>query len=66
MEWHRQQDALEEDVRTYVLQRVDLSRDVSDAELLEMIQNRICTLSEEIHLTIERRLEIQRRVFNSL
>ncbi len=66
MEWHRQQDALEEDVRTYVLQRVDLSRDVSDAELLEMIQNRICTLSEEIHLTIERRLEIQRRVFHSL
>ena len=56
MEWHRQQDALEEDVRTYVLQRVDLSRDVSDAELLEMIQNRICSLSEEIHLTIERRL----------
>ena len=66
MEWHKRYEFLEDGLRQEILEQIDLSRDVSDDELLEMIQGKICEMGNNIYLTVEQRLEMQRHVFHSL
>ncbi|MCR5144612.1 MAG: CpaF family protein [Lachnospiraceae bacterium] len=66
MEWHKEAECLEDRLRKEILEQIDLSRDVSDDELLEMIQGKICEMGNDTYLTVEQRLEMQRHVFHSL
>ena len=59
-------EPLDVKVREAVLRRMDLSRDISDGEILSMIKEEICTLGRSRFLSIQERMEIQRKVFHSL
>lgn len=59
-------EVLDEVVREAVLRRMDLSRDLTDEEILSMIQEEICIQGKHRFLSMEQRMEIQRRVFHSL
>lgn len=59
-------EPLEDRVREAVLRQVDLSRDVSDEEMLSIIQNEICRMGRETYLSLEHRMEIQKKVFHGL
>ena len=59
-------EPLEDRVREAVLRQVDLSRDVSDEEMLSIIQNEICRVGRETYLSLEHRMEIQKKVFHGL
>lgn len=58
--------ALEDNLRRNVLQRMDLTRDLSDEEILHEIQNEICRLGKERYLSMEERMGLQKKVFYSL
>ena len=57
---------LREVVRQNVLNGIDLSRDVSDEEIIRLIQQEIIAQGVEQKLPLDERLLIQRDVFNSL
>lgn len=59
-------ELLDEKIRGAVLHRMDLSRDLSDEDILSMIMEEICIIGKEQVLSINQRIEIQRRVFHSL
>ncbi|MDD6195049.1 MAG: CpaF family protein [Lachnospiraceae bacterium] len=59
-------EPLHETIRKTVLRRMDLSRDLSDEEILSMIMEEICTLGKERFFSLQERMEIQRKVFHSL
>ncbi|MCR5641259.1 MAG: CpaF family protein [Lachnospiraceae bacterium] len=53
-------------VRQRVLDRMDLSREVADEEIVVLIEEEIIAYCKEHPLSIDQRLELQRDVFNSL
>ncbi len=57
---------LADEIRKRVLDGIDLSRDVSDEELLHLIRQEIISISSDRRLSLEERVLIQRDVFNSL
>lgn len=57
---------IEQKIRRSILQQVDLSRDISDQEIIAMIQREICQMDECKSMVIEQRLVLQNRIFNSL
>lgn len=59
-------EAWDEIIREKVLQKMDLSRDISDEEMLVLIQDAICELGKEEYLSLEERIQLQRKVFHGL
>lgn len=59
-------ESLEEKIRDAVLKKIDLTRDLSDRDILAMIQEEICSLGKETYLSITERLDVQRKVFHGL
>lgn len=59
-------DKLCERLRERVLERLDLSRELEEAELWELIARELESTAEAVMLTISQRITIQQRVFNSL
>lgn len=59
-------EAWDENIRDKVLQKMDLSRDVSDEEMLVLIQEAICELGKEEYLSLEERIQLQRKVFHGM
>lgn len=57
---------LEEEIRIEVMNEIDLSYDVSDEEILELIKNKIIEKSKLVPVSIQERRVIQTHVFNSL
>ncbi|MBQ9631491.1 MAG: CpaF family protein [Lachnospiraceae bacterium] len=57
---------LVDEIRKRVLEAIDLSRDVSDEEILHLIQQEIITYGSAKKLSLEERVSVQRDVFNSL
>ena len=57
---------LRERLRFQILNRIDLTRDVEDDEIRDLIRQEIVALSKEKNLTLESRLQLEREVFNSL
>ena len=53
-------------VRQRVLERMDLSREVEDEEIIALIEEEIISYTKTHPLSIPQRLELQRDVFNSL
>lgn len=53
-------------VRTRVLERMDLSREMPDEEILELIGEETAKLSSGKAVSLHERLQLQQRVFNSL
>ena len=59
-------EPLDEYVREAVMQRMDLTRNLSDQDILSIIKEEICCLGKEQFISMEQRVEIQKRVFHSL
>ena len=57
---------LREEIRRRVLEQVDLTRDVSDEEILRLIRQEVIGQGNAYALALEERIAIQRDVFNSL
>lgn len=57
---------IKEEVKARVLERIDLTRDVTDDEILGLIQEEIIELAHRITLTLEARMHLQRDIFNAL
>lgn len=57
---------LREEIRRKVLEEVDLSRDVSDEEILRLIRQEVIEQGNRHSLSLEERVSVQRDVFNSL
>ena len=57
---------LREQLRFQILNRMDLSRDIEDAEIKELIRQEIVALGREKNLSLQDRLQLEREVFNSL
>lgn len=57
---------LEEEIRQEVMNEIDLSYDVSDEEILELIKNKIIEKSRLVPVSLGERRIIQTHVFNSL
>lgn len=55
-----------EEIYQRVMGRLDLSREISDEELIELIQEEICRCGSRQHLGIKQRLQLQRAVFHAL
>lgn len=58
--------APEEEIRRRVLERMDLSREVEDAQILELIREEICRLGAMFPLGLTQRVQLQKSVFYSL
>ena len=59
-------DELVSRIRQCVLERMDLSRDLSDEEIGNLIGEETGRLTKEISLSLHERLQLEKRVFNSL
>ncbi len=57
---------IKDEIRQRVLNEIDLSRDVSDEEILKMIRAEVMNCAADKQLSLEQRLDIQKDVFNSL
>ena len=55
-----------ESIRQQVLERMDFTKELPDAELQELIAREISRQKEVEHLTIQQRVFVEQRVFNSL
>lgn len=59
-------EELKEKIRIDVLEQVDLSRELSDAEILSIIRNSVMEAATTEKIPLDDRLDIERDVFNSL
>ena len=57
---------IRDEIRQRVLNAIDLSRDISDDEILRMIREEVMHCAADKRLSLDKRIEIQRDVFNSL
>ena len=58
-------DSLEEEIRRQTMDEIDLSYDVSDEEILRIIQEKIILKSKTTPLSLKERQHIENHVFNS-
>ncbi|MCR4674932.1 MAG: CpaF family protein [Lachnospiraceae bacterium] len=58
--------SLRERLRLQILNKMDLTREIEDGEIRQMIREEIILLSREHSLTLEERLNLEQEVFNSL
>ena len=56
----------EEIVRGRVLERMDLSKELTDEQILEVIREEICRYANYHSMGIARRMQMQRNIFHSL
>ena len=59
-------DNLEEEIRLEVMNTIDLSIDLSDDEILNLIRQRIIEKSKQYPISLQERKRIETHVFNSL
>lgn len=59
-------DNVIQNIREKVLERIDISRDISEEELWEAIDGCICEMAQEQIIPIRERREYARQVFNSI
>lgn len=59
-------DNVIQNIREKVLERIDISRDISEEELWEAIDGCICEVAQEQIIPIRERREYARQVFNSI
>ncbi|SDH72307.1 pilus assembly protein CpaF [Pseudobutyrivibrio sp. 49] len=59
-------DSIEEQVRSEVMNEIDLSYDVTDEEILQLIKNKIMEKSKLVPVSLVQRQTIENHVFNSL
>ena len=59
-------DELVSRIRESVLSRMDLSRDLTDEEIGNLIGEETARLASDISLSLHGRIQLERRVFNSL
>ncbi len=59
-------DWLEDRIREAVLKRIDLTKELSDQEILSLIQEEICAQGKQSYLSISDRIELQRKIFHGL
>jgi len=59
-------DKLVANVRDRVLERIDLSTEIMDEEIIRLIQEEICEEAKRTPLSIKRRVAIESQIFNSL
>ncbi len=57
---------IEEEIRQEVMNEIDLSYDVTDDEILQLIKNKIMEKSKTIPVSLIQRQQIENHVFNSL
>lgn len=57
---------LQKQIHEQVIRRLDLSREMSDAELKDLIREEICLAGRMRYLSIAQRVELERKVFASL
>ena len=55
-----------ERIRSYVMERLDISRDMPDQEILSVIDEAVCERARTEVLTVEKRRELRKEVFYSL
>ena len=56
----------EEMVRSRVLERMDLTKELTDEQILEVIREEICSYDNHHSMGIARRMQMQRNIFHSL
>ena len=56
----------EEQIRERVLEKMDLTRELGDDQILDLIREEICTYGNSHPMGIDRRMQIQRGIFHSL
>lgn len=56
----------EEMVRSRVLERMDLTKELTDEQILEVIREEICSYANHHSMGIARRMQMQRNIFHSL
>ena len=54
------------ELRARILERIDLSKDISDEEILVLIREEIVRLGQDIPLPISERKRLERELYNSL
>lgn len=64
--WSGQMDKLCEQIREGVLERMDFSKEVPDAELQELIARQIAREKSANTLSLNQRISLEQRVYNSL
>ena len=62
----RNSAAIKESLRKKVLETIDMSRDLSDDELLDMIDDTLRIKSREMYLGIRERMRLKTEIFNSI
>ena len=55
-----------EQIRSYVMERLDISREIPDEEILSIIDEAVCRRAREKVLSVEERRRLRREVFYSL
>ncbi len=55
-----------EEIRSYVMERLDISREIPDSEILAIIDEAICQQAKDKLLPVQRRKELRQEVFYSL
>ncbi|MFR6537457.1 MAG: CpaF family protein [Lachnospiraceae bacterium] len=59
-------ESVKKRIQEEILQELDMTREVSDEELLSMIQQKICDIGQEAYLSVAQRMELQRKIFYGL
>ena len=59
-------DKIEDEIRIEVMDAIDLSIDLTDGEILELIKKRIIEKSKQYPISLQKRKRIENHVFNSL
>lgn len=59
-------EEVEEEIRRRVLETLDLSRELEDAQIMTVIQEEICSYGAVCPLGLRQRLQLQKSIFHSL
>ena len=57
---------LKERLRLQVLNKIDITREMGDEEIRQLIREEILSLGKEKKISLEEKLSLEREVFNSL
>ena len=59
-------ESVKKRIQEEILQELDMTREVSDEELLTVIQQKICDIGQKAYLSVAQRMELQRKIFYGL
>ena len=60
------EENLREEIRGRIISGMDLTRDIGDEEILQIIRTEIIHLARDRPLTIDERMQLEREIYNSL